>query len=180
MTKLQIQNLLKRPLVVLDTETTGFLYAAGDEIIELAGEKVVDGQVVDSFHKLIFPSRPVPAQATAVHGLTNDYLAQFGESATRVFPDFADFIEDTVLVGHNIRRFDYPFIATHYLNLGLPVPNNELLDTLDLSRQFLSLPNHKLGTIAEYFGIDTDGAHRAMADVVMTRKILLEIAHNLK
>ena len=180
MTRAQLDEYLHQPLVVLDTETTGFLYTAGDEVIELAGEKVIDGQVVDTFHKLICPSRPVPAQATAVHGLTNDYLAQFGDASGRVFPEFADFIKGTVLVGHNIRRFDYPFIATHYLNLGMSVPVNPIVDTLELSRRYLSLPNHKLGTIAAHFGISTDGAHRAMVDVVMTRKVLFELIRHIR
>lgn len=167
---------MAKPLVVLDTETTGFLYAAGDEVVELAGEKVINGEVVDTFHKLICPTRPVPAKATAVHGLTNEYLAQFGDSPGRVFGDFASFIDGTVLVGHNIRRFDYPFIANHFFNEGLPSMKNELLDTLELSRRYLSIPNHKLSTIAEYYGISTEGAHRAMADVIMTRQILHKIA----
>lgn len=175
MTKQELDKLIASPLVVLDTETTGFLYAAGDEVIELAGEKIVNGEVVDTFHKLICPTRPVPLSATAVHGLTNEYLAQFGDSPSRVFKQFAEFIDGTVLVGHNIRRFDYPFIANHFLNEGLLVPKNELLDTLELSRLYLRLPNHKLGTIAEYFGISTDGAHRAMADVIMTREVLFRL-----
>jgi DNA polymerase III epsilon subunit family exonuclease len=174
-TKQELSKILKKPLVVLDTETTGFLYAAGDEVIELAGEKIVNGEVIDTFHKLICPTRPVPASAIAVHGLTNEYLAQFGDAPGRVFSEFSDFIQGTVLVGHNIRRFDYPFIANHFFNEGLPNLTNEIIDTLELSRLYLSIPNHKLGTIATHFGISTEGAHRAMADVVMTRQILFKL-----
>lgn len=174
MTNQQLQLYKQKVLVVLDTETTGFLYTAGDEIIELAGEKIINGEVVDTFHKLICPTRPVPPEATRVHGLTDDYLAQFGDSGASVFKEFASFIDDTVLVGHNIKRFDFPFIANHFLQSGLPVPQNELLDTLELSRALLNIPNHKLGTVAAHFGINTSGAHRAMADVIMTRQILLK------
>jgi len=95
-----------------------------------------------------------------------------GKWAEEVFPKFTEFVGDAVLVGHNIRRFDFPFIQAHYSRLGLPLLTNDLLDTLELSRSVLRLPNHKLGTIATHFQISTAGAHRAMADVIMTREVL--------
>lgn len=176
----ELQNYLSRPLVVLDTETTGFYYGGGDEIIELAAEKVVGGEVVETFHRIIRPSNPISPDAIAVHGIDDEYVRAHGIWPEEAFPPFADFIKDTVLVGHNIRRFDYPFIATHYLKLGLPVPQNDLLDTLELSRTFLKLPNHKLGTIATHFSISTHGAHRAAADVAMTRQILFRICEQVQ
>lgn len=175
MTAQELEKFISRPLVVLDTETTGFYYGGDDEIIELAAEKIVNGEVVDTFHRLIRPTRPIPFEATAIHGLDDDFVHANGVWAEEVFPPFGEFITDAVLVGHNIRKFDYPFIASHYLKLGLPVPKNDLLDTLDLSRALLKLPNHKLGTIATHFNISISGAHRAAADVAMTRQILLKL-----
>lgn len=161
--------------VVLDTETTGFYYDAGDEIIELAAEKLVGREVVAAFHALIKPMRRVPPEATAIHGLTDADLARDGQAAAEVFPAFARFTADSVLVGHNIRRFDFPFLVAHYARLDLAIPANDLLDTLDLARQQLYLPNYKLGTVANHFGISTSGAHRATADVAMTRQVLLRL-----
>lgn len=168
---LNLEN--NRALVVLDAETTGFYPDAGDEIIELAAEKLIDKKVVDTFHAFIVPRRPVPQDAIAVHGLDNSFLEKYGEDAAKIFPRFAAFIEEAVLVGHNIRRFDYCFLIAHFARLNLPFPANEILDTLDLARSALSLPNYKLATVAKHFDISTAGAHRAMADVIMTREILL-------
>ncbi len=172
----ELQTYLRRPLVVFDCETTGFYYDGGDEIIELAAEKVIEGEVTETFHRIIRPTRPIALSATAIHGLDDEYVHDHGVWPKEAFPQFTNFIEDAVLVGHNIRRFDYPFIATHYLKLDLPVPKNDLLDTLELSRAFLTLPNHKLGTIATHFSISTYDAHRAAADVAMTRQVLFAIA----
>lgn len=174
-----LKHVHDKPLVVLDIETTGLYYDAGDEIIELAAERLVNRQVVDNFHVFIRPTRPVPPEATAIHGLTDDYLHAHGEEASAVFPRFADFISDAMLVGHNIRRFDYPFILTHFDRLSLPLPANELLDTLELSRAMLNLYNYKLGTVAAHFSIPTAGAHRAAADVAVTRQIFLNLVKHL-
>jgi DNA polymerase-3 subunit epsilon len=164
-----------RPFVVLDTETTGFYPEAGDEIIELAAEKLVGGLVVATFHALVQPSRSVPPEATAVHGLDDAFVRAHGLAPADVFPGFAAFAAGTVLVGHNIRRFDLPFLAAHFAAVGLPPPDHELLDTLELARATLALPNYKLGTIATHFGIPVAGAHRAAADVAITRQVLLRL-----
>ena len=176
MTRQDLLNLgNSRALVVVDVETTGFYPDAGDEIIELAAEKLINRQVVDTFHAFISPSRSVPADAIAVHGLDDFFLKKHGEEAAVIFPRFARFIEEAMLVGHNIRRFDYYFLTAHFARLNLPRPANDILDTLELARAILSLPNYKLATVAAHFDISTTGAHRAMADVVMTREILLRL-----
>jgi len=125
-----------RTFVILDTETTGLYPEGGDEVVELAAEKLVRGEVVETFHAFLRPTRPVPP-------------------------------------GHNIRRFDMPFIAAHFQALDLRMPDNELCDTLELAREYLTLPNYKLGTVAAHFNIPTAGAHRAAADVSITRQVLL-------
>lgn len=77
--------------------------------------------------------------------------------------------------GTTFGRFDLPFLAAHFSRLGLPRPENTLLDTLELTRAHLALPNYKLGTVAAYFAIPTDGAHRAAADVAITREVFLKL-----
>ena len=175
MTSKNTGHINNKIVVVLDTETTGFYPDTGDEIIELAAEKLINRKVVDTFHAFVRPTRSVPREAVAIHGLDDIFLRKHGEEAVSVFPRFAAFIEEAVLVGHNIRRFDYYFLVAHFANLNLPRPSNVILDTLDLTREHLSLPNYKLGTVASHFNISTSSAHRAMADVVMTREILLRL-----
>src|SRR3989344_772839 len=168
------KRLLEQPLVVLDIETTGFYFDSGDEIVELAAEKLIDLKPVAFYQALIRPTRSVPAEVVAIHGLDDIYLARYGRPASVVFPEFAEFIGQHTLVGHNIRRFDLPFIINQFNQLSLPALQNEIIDTLELSRQYLNLPNHKLGTVATHLSISNVGAHRAARDVAITRQILLK------
>jgi DNA polymerase III epsilon subunit family exonuclease len=160
------------PMVVLDVETTGLYPATGDEIVELAAEKLVNGDVVAAFHAYLRPTVPVPPEVVAIHGLDEAFLARHGRAAAEIFPAFAAFIEDAVLVGHNIRRFDLPFLMAHFSRLILSWPGNDVLDTLELARARLDLPDYKLSTVAAHLAIPTAGAHRAAADVAITREVL--------
>lgn len=165
------QRLQDKIYVIVDVETTGLYPESGDEIVELAAEKFVRGEVAETFHALLRPTRPVPNEVVAIHGLTDEYLREHGQHHHEIFPRFASFIQGAVLVGHNIKRFDLPFIVVHFQTLNLAIPDNEILDTLDLARRKFFLPNYKLGTVAAHFGIATDGAHRAARDVAITREI---------
>ena len=75
-------------------------------------------------------------------------------------------------------RFDYPFLAAHFARHGLPRIENDLLDTLDLARSTLHLPSYALGSVAQHFQISTVGAHRAAADVAMTRQVLFKLCES--
>jgi len=162
--------------VVFDCETTGLDWRRGCQIIELAGEKIKNGEVVDTFHCLINPSVSVEDGAYRVHGLSNMFLAENGKSAHEKFPEFLDFISDSILVGHNVLTFDVPFVNSELSRVGLAPMRNMIVDTLIMARKILpQLPNHKLGTVAQYFELDTDGAHRALKDVEMNRIVFLKM-----
>jgi hypothetical protein len=97
------------------------------------------------------------------------------------------------LSGHNVQGFDNEFIirwmrqARYFLppdeNGNYPKDGNffagdlyQANDTLQIAGLWayltgVTLKNHKLGTIAEHFGIDTSGAHDALADVIMNARI---------
>lgn len=77
-----------------------------------------------------------------------------------------------MLVGHNIKSFDIPFINKVCADLGLPSIKNKLTDTLYLSKE--KIPDHenyKLSTLCEYFGIDTSNAHHALFDCYMCNSL---------
>ena len=95
--------------IVLDTETTGFKPEEGHRLVEIGCLELVNliptGR---TFHKYLNPEREVPADATRVHGLTNEFLAdkpKFDEIADA----FLDFIGEAPLVIHNA-TFDMSFI----------------------------------------------------------------------
>ncbi len=169
-------NINQQQFVIFDIETTGLDYLMGNQVIELAGQKIVHGEIVDEFHELINPSVPVEDGAYRVHGLSNMFLAENGGNAQDIFSRFVEFTHNTVLVGHNIINFDLPFLNNDLTRYELQPLSNFAVDTLLMARTLLpQLPNHKLGTVALHFGVDPSGAHRAMVDVEMNKKVFLKM-----
>lgn len=153
---------------VFDLETTG-INIQRDTIIEISAVKVKDHEIVDEFTTLVNPGRSIPAGATAVNGITDGMVADAPYLAEAI-GEFLTFIGDDVLVGHNIHTFDTNFAydaAWHALGVEL---RNDYIDTLFMARKCLpKLYHHKLTDLAEYFGITTKGAHRALFDCRMNQ-----------
>lgn len=171
-----LEKLNNQPFVVFDIETTGLNYAGGDEIIEIAAQKMINGEVREEFHHLICPGVPVGKEAEAVHGLSDEYLREHGKQAIEILPQFLTFSKDSILVGHNILGFDIGFVNAQLQKMQLSKLDNYVVDTLIMSRKLMTfLPNHRLSTVAEHFGFETGGAHRALFDVDMNRRVFLEL-----
>ena len=155
--------------VLFDIETTG-LSPATDEIIELSAVKVSRGDIIDTFDTLIRPNRKIPRSATAINGITND-MVKDAPTLEQKLPAFLDFIRGYKLVGHNIHTFDTNFIYDAALTLCGVQLRNDYVDTLYMARKCLpQLSHHCLGDVCEYFGIGTEGAHRALNDCIMNQK----------
>jgi len=147
---------------VIDIETTG-LSAFGAEIIEVSALRYRDDALTDSYSALIKPSAPIPYFITELTGITNA-MVKDARPRTEVLGEYREFLGGDVLIGHNV-NFDVNFLYDEFTrHLGAPLPNN-FVDVLRLSRHYLrGLPNYKQTTVAEYFCLDTEGAHRALKD----------------
>nr|WP_330387238.1 exonuclease domain-containing protein [[Clostridium] polysaccharolyticum] len=154
--------------VVFDLETTG-VSVYKDDIIEISAVKVQNGSVIDTFSTLVNPLRPIPKEATMVNGITDEMVAD-APVLQEVLREFLAFIGNSVLVGHNIQSFDMNFIYDASMKLyNIPI-ENDFIDTLHMARKCLpKLSHHKLVDIAEYFGISSEGAHRALNDCIMNQ-----------
>lgn len=163
--------------VVVDLETTGL--GAGAEITEIGAVLVHAGAVVDEFSSLVKPSRPIPPFITSLTGITPAMVADADPIAT-VLERFMEWSSlgaerSPVLVAHNA-SFDVGFLRRAARACSRPWPRVHVVDTLALARLALPRPlvrNHKLGTIASYFGTATVPEHRALGDARATAEILL-------
>lgn len=156
--------------VVFDLETTG-ISRVYDEVVEISAVKVRGGKVVDEFSTLVNPGRHIPAGASQVNGITDQMVAH-APRFVKVLQEFLDFTEGYPLVGHNIASFDMKFICRDAEKYYGAVPVNDYVDTLPLARKHLpNLSHHKLTDLASYYGLTTDGAHRALNDCRMNQQV---------
>ena len=154
-------------LVFFDLETTG-TDIFRDEIVEIAAVKVLlkDGEIreMGHFHSLVKPSRPIPAGAKEVHGISDADVAD-APVIKDAIERFLEFTADLPLAGHNIADFDLPIIKRLAGRLLDRVVPNLVIDTLPLAKRLFPGEPHRLGVLAEKFGISVGTAHRALDDV---------------
>lgn len=149
--------------VVIDVETTG-LSPDRDDIIEIGALRVANDNVEDKFHSLIKINGKLPQTIVRVTGITDDMLINEGRSLEEVLPEFLNFVQDSPVIAHN-GDFDYAFLRMACSKLGLPLFSNRRLDTLVLAKRLVSnVPNYKLETLLEHFGISGLQLHRSLDD----------------
>lgn len=156
--------------VIFDLETTG-LDTDMDAIIEISALKVKDGVIVDEFSTLINPEMHIPFDSSCVTGIVDD-MVKDAPVIEKALKDFICFIGNDVLVGQNIKRFDLKFIQRDAVRFfGKPVAN-DYVDTLFLAQRYLpELDRHSLESLADHYDISYEGAHRALADCGINKKV---------
>ena len=152
--------------VVIDTETTG-LNGECDRIVELSAVKFINNEPVEIFETLVHPGCEIPYVTTRIHGITNE-MVQNAPKIEEIIEDFDNFIKGFPIVGHNL-LFDVKFI--HYSGSQI-VNNPKFYCTYRIASKRLSkpfpVPNHKLGTLCNYYNIPNNNQHRAYADAYAT------------
>ena len=161
---------LDRPLVVFDTETTGTNPRA-DRIVEIACVKIHPDGRREQWVRRCNPGVPIPAGATAIHGMSDADVAaepRFREIAT----ELAAFLEGCDLAGYNIAGFDLPVVRAEFLRAGIPFDVSERR-LVDAQRIFFSRePRHLAAAARFYCQSEHQGAHGALADADMTLRVL--------
>ena len=155
--------------VAFDIETTGtFGAAAGDvpaEITEIGAVKVVNGQIVDRFSQLVNPGRKIVPRIARITHITDEMVAGEPDVST-VIRQFAEFVGDAVLVGHNIKSSDLYYISQAAQRAGVRL-ENPFFDTYRYAKQFKTQQGWEklnLEYLSEQFGISQPDAHRAWCD----------------
>jgi len=160
-------NLIKLPkdYTIIDIETTGFS-SKFDEIIELSAVRIRNNEQVDITTTFVKPSRPVDDIITHLTGITNEMLEN-APSIEEIIEPYINYIGNDIIVGHNV-CFDINFLYDNYKKYCNKNFCNDFIDTYRISKKVCNTENHKLTTIAQHYGINTAGHHRAENDCVMT------------
>jgi DNA polymerase III subunit epsilon len=165
----------KRP-IYYDTETTG-TRSEKDRIIELAAFDPIENRTFVSF---VNPGVPIPPEATAIHRITDEMVADAPsfKDAALAFMEFCP--EETVLIAHNNDAFDKLFLEAEYKKAGLPFPSWGFVDSLKWSRKYRpDLPRHALQFLREVYGIPANKAHRALDDVIVLHEVFSQMIDDL-
>jgi len=173
--QLLIDEYKRGNVVIFDVESTG-VRTALDEIIQISAVRIdAANAVIRTFDRILKPSRPVGA-SERVHGFSDEYLLKHGGSPKAVLSEFANFINGSLAVGHNV-TFDLGILQSQLRRLGMDDINIiDYYDTLDMARRFYpNLENHKLETLCRHFNTKTASDHNALNDVLATAEVLLAI-----
>ena len=164
---------LSQEYVALDLETTG-LNSQQDQIIEVGAVKFLEGRVLDTFHSVVNPYRPLPAFIQRLTGISQGEVNSAPPFAV-VAGEVEEFVGTSPLVGHNI-AFDQAFLASHGLDLG-----NVAYDTWDLAAILLPIArDYSLSRLAHELGIEHPQPHRALADAQVTCRVFLALLERLQ
>lgn len=173
-----ISNTRADTLVVLDFETTGLSPDCGDRAIEIGAVKIVDGQIVERFQKLMNPGFAISGFIAEYTGITNAMLRN-AAPCCEVMGEFHEFIGDHNLVAHNA-SFDRKFLDSEFSRISRSYAGSFSCSMLLARRLIQDAMNHKLETLVRHLGIQAEGAfHRALYDAEMAGKIWLAMLERI-
>ena len=161
---------LKRPLAVFDLETTG-TDPQSDKIVEIALIRVDVSGERRATTRRINPGRPIPKEATAVHGI--------GDADVATAPLFRDvarellgLLGDADLAGYNVRRFDVPLLDREFRECGLDLAlaQRRIVDVMTIYHK--KEPRDLTAAVRFFLGRDHGGAHGAEADAAASLDVL--------
>jgi len=167
---MQLPFALDRPLVFFDIETTG-LDLKNDRIIELAFIKLTpQGDVLERTRRFN-PGIPIPAEATAVHGITDADVAE-EVAFCRTARSLVDVFEGCDLAGFNIRRFDLHMLMYEFRRCGVEFSLTGRR-VLDVQTIFHREERRDLSAAARfYLGREHEEAHSALGDIRTAAAVL--------
>ena len=161
---------LKNPLVFFDLETTG-TNINSDRIVEICYLKVYPNGNEEAKTLRINPEMHIPEQASAVHGIYDEDVADcptFKDVAKNIAHD----IEGCDLAGFNSNRFDIPVLAEEFLRVGVDIDLNRR-KFVDVQVIYHKLEQRTLSAAYKFYcDKNLEDAHTAEADTRATYEVL--------
>jgi DNA polymerase-3 subunit epsilon len=162
--------------IVLDTETTGLEPSQGHKIIEIGCVEMINRRLTgNNYHQYLQPDREIDEGALAVHGISNQFLADKPRFAD-IVKDFIEYLDGAELIIHNA-PFDVGFID-HELKLagaeyGKVATYCSVIDTLLMARKMRPGKKNNLDVLCKEF--DVNNAHRDLHGALLDAELLSEV-----
>ena len=167
-------------LIILDTETTGLEPKQGHRLIEVGALELVNRRLTGkSFHEYVQPERDVPMEAQAVHGITEEFLADKALFST-IADQFIEFITGAELIIHNA-PFDLGFLDNELAIAGKMIGKKypkvsdicKITDSLKLARRKHPGQKNNLDALCRRYGIIN--THRELHGALLDSEILADV-----
>ena len=161
-------------VVGFDLETTG-LSISQSKIIQfgIIGSDI-DGAEI-RINSLVNPHISIPIKSTEIHGINNADVKHLPGFRAHI-ENISNLFNDAIIIGHNIKRFDWPILENEFLRCGKIVPKpHAIIDTLEIARKLKLKKPHKLGELCKNYGISLTNAHDAISDASATLLLLWKI-----
>lgn len=167
--------LKKEQFVCIDCESTG-LEPKQDRVIEVAFALFTLDEVLDSFESLVDPECPIPKSSQEIHGIS-DEMVKNQPKIKMLLPDLLKRIEGKILVGHGI-GFDIALLSAEAKRAQVvsSIEKASYFDTLRMARLYGESPINSLQQLRQHFNIASEGAHRAMGDVIVNIEVFRHLA----
>ena len=163
--------------IFLDIETTGLSFNEKHRVVEIAC--IETNQLLPTkkiFHKLINPEREVPEEAFNIHGHSTNLL-KTKQKFSEVADEFLSFIKDKDIIVHNA-KFDIPFLNFELkFSKKNEIKNNNIIDTLDISRSKYPGTSNSLDALCKRFNVDLSRRtkHNALLDCELLREVYINL-----
>jgi len=162
--------------IVLDTETTGLEPSQGHRIIEIGCVEMINRRLTgNNYHQYIHPDREIDEGALAVHGISNEFLAdkpRFDD----IIADFIDYIDGAELIIHNA-PFDVGFMDHEFRLAGTQFGSTsdycKVIDTLVMARKMRPGKKNNLDVLCNEF--EVSNAHRELHGALLDAELLAEV-----
>ena len=162
--------------IVLDTETTGLEPSQGHRIIEIGCVEMINRRLTgNNYHQYLQPDREIDEGAQAVHGISNEFLADKPRFPD-VVKDFIEYLDGAELIIHNA-PFDVGFIDSEFKLAGDEYGTVEtyctVIDTLVMARKMRPGKKNNLDVLCKEY--DVNNAHRDLHGALLDSELLAEV-----
>jgi DNA polymerase III, epsilon subunit and related 3''-5'' exonucleases len=162
---------VKNPLVFFDLETTG-IDLAKDRIVEICILKVMPGGKTETKTKRVNPTIPIPAQASAIHGIKDEDVASC-PTFREIAKSLAQYVEGCDFAGYNSNKFDLPLLAEEFIRAEIDFDLKKR-KFIDVQTIFHKMEQRTLSAAYKFYcNKDLENAHSAEADTIATYEVLM-------
>lgn len=162
--------------IVLDTETTGLDPKQGHKIIEIGCVEMINRRLTgNNYHQYLQPDREIDEGAQAVHGISNEFLADKPRFSD-VVKDFIEYVDGAELIIHNA-PFDVGFLDHELKQAGAEFGQVNsycaVIDTLVMARKKRPGKKNNLDILCKEYSVNN--AHRELHGALLDSELLAEV-----